>query len=96
VVLALGLGLAAGLLVGASRTPPARGADADDKVSGPRYSVIDTEGHNLIVTDNKSNILYFYTIDKDKEIGSDLKLRGSLDLNDVGKPVLKPKTNKGG
>jgi hypothetical protein len=58
--------------------------------AGPRYSVVDTEGHNLIVTDNKSNILYFYTIDKDAEIGSDLKLRGSLDLNQVGKAVLSP------
>jgi hypothetical protein len=43
-----------------------------------RYSVSESQGHNLIVTDNKTNILYFYTIEKDKEIGSELKLRGSM------------------
>jgi hypothetical protein len=48
----------------------------------------------LIVTDNATNTLYFYTIDKDKEIGSELKLRASLDLNQVGKPVIKPTTVK--
>jgi hypothetical protein len=56
----------------------------------PRYSVIETQAHNLIVTDNKSNVLYFYTIDKDKEVGTDLKLRGTIDLKDVGKPVITP------
>jgi hypothetical protein len=54
-----------------------------------RYSVVETEGHNLIVTDNQSETLYFYTIDKEKEVGSDLKLRGSVDLKQVGKPVIK-------
>ena len=58
---------------------------------GPRYSVIDTEGHNLIVTDNQTNTLYFYTIDKDAKIGSELKLRGSIDLTQMGKPTIKPK-----
>jgi hypothetical protein len=58
--------------------------------ASPRYSVIDTEGHNLIVTDNQKNTLYFYTIDKDAKIGSDLKLRGSVDLTQVGKPVITP------
>jgi hypothetical protein len=29
--------------------------------ASPRYSVIDTEGHNLIVTDNQTNTLYYYT-----------------------------------
>jgi hypothetical protein len=57
--------------------------------ASPRYCVNDTEGHNLIVTDNQSNTLYFYTIDKDSKIGSDLKLRGSIDLTQVGKPVIK-------
>src|SRR5262245_2791401 len=60
----------------------------------PRYTVIDTEGHNLIVTDNKTDTVYFYTIDKDAKIGSELKLRGTLDLKQVGKPVLKPKRAK--
>lgn len=57
----------------------------------PHYTVIETEGHNLIVTDNVTNTLYFYTIDPGQEIGSDLKLRGSMDLSQVGKDTLKPK-----
>jgi hypothetical protein len=32
----------------------------------------------LLVTDNVANKLYFYTIDKDKELGTDLKLRASV------------------
>ncbi len=58
----------------------------------PHYTVVYTEGHNLIVTDNLANTLFFYTIDKDKPIGSELKLRGSVDLNQVGKPEIKPVT----
>jgi hypothetical protein len=67
-------------------------AEGDAKpTSGPRYSVVETEAHNLIVTDNQTNTLYFYTIDKDKPIGSELKLRGSIDLNKVGEATMKPK-----
>jgi hypothetical protein len=71
------------------RSPPAQ-AQKEGGAAAGRYTVIDTEGHNLIVTDNQTNTLYFYTIDKDKEVGSDLKLRGSVDLTQVGKPVIKP------
>src|SRR5947208_15627183 len=74
----------------ASRFEPAQAERPAAGGMGPRYSVVETEAHNLIVTDNKTNTLYFYTIDKDKEVGSDLKLRGSIDLNQVGKPVIKP------
>lgn len=56
-----------------------------------RYAVVDSDGTNLIVTDNQTNTLYFYAVDKDAHVGSDLKLRGSFDLKEVGKPVLKPK-----
>jgi hypothetical protein len=73
---------------------PARAEQNGAATNGPRYTVGDTEGHNLIVTDNKTNTLYFYTIDKDKEIGSELKLRGSIDLSQVGKKVITPKTHK--
>jgi hypothetical protein len=52
------------------------------------YTVVMTEGHNLLVTDNGSNKLYFYTIDKDKPIGSPLKLRASISLTDVGKDEI--------
>jgi hypothetical protein len=51
---------------------------------GTHYSVVMTEGHNLLVTDNAANKLFFYTIDKDAPIGSPLKLRASLDLTKVG------------
>ncbi len=88
----LPMGLVALLVVAAlvvlARYQPARAERAADSAVGPRYTVIDTEGHNLIVTDNQTNTLFFYTIDKDKDIGSELKLRGSLDLSQVGKPSL--------
>jgi hypothetical protein len=58
---------------------------------GPRYTVVDTEGTNLMVVDNGTNTLYFYTVESGKEVGDDLHLRGSLDLSEVGRPVLKPK-----
>ena len=74
----------------------ARVADEPSKeMSGiPHYTVVETEGHNLIVTDNHKNALYFYTIDKDAKIGSDLKLRGMVDLKQVGKEVIKPENVK--
>jgi hypothetical protein len=60
-------------------------ADQESKLAGgPHYSVVMTEGHNLLVTDNAMNKLYFYTTDKDKAIGSPLKLRASIDLTKVG------------
>lgn len=90
--------LFAALVVGGlavlSLTHPAYGrADKDEKasVSGPRYTVVETEGHNLLVTDNSTNTFYFYTVDKGEPVGSELKLRGTLDLNQVGKESLKPK-----
>jgi hypothetical protein len=90
--LALVAGLVLIALIVTARWQPARAErDAAPATSGPRYSVIETQAHNLIVTDNQTNTLYFYTIDKDQPIGSELKLRGSLDLNKVGEPILKPK-----
>ncbi len=90
--------LFAALVVGGlavlSQGHPAFGrADKDEKpaVSGARYSVLDTDGHNLLVTDNSTNTFYFYTVDKGEPVGSELKLRGTVDLNQVGKETLKPK-----
>jgi hypothetical protein len=79
-------------LIAVARFQPARAERDDGPTAGPRYSVIETEAHNLIVTDNKSNTLFFYTIDKDKEVGSELRLRGTIDLNQVGKPTITPTT----
>jgi len=67
---------------------------ADEKkaepASGAHYSVVSTDGAHLIVVDNATSKLYFYAIDKDGKIGDELKLRGSADLHDVGKPGIKP------
>jgi hypothetical protein len=76
----------ASLVMYCSSTPNVR-AD-EGKGAGGRYAVVMTEGHNLLVADNASNNLYFYTIDKDKPIGSPLKLRASIDLTKVGQPEI--------
>jgi hypothetical protein len=88
---ALVLVVVLGAFVVGTLVPPAF-SRADDKGTGgcPHYSVVETQGHNLIVTDNQTDIIYFYTIDKDKEIGSELRLRGRLHLTQVGQEVLKP------
>jgi hypothetical protein len=72
--------------------PPAQAQQgAAQATAGPRYTVVDTDATNLIVLDNGSNTLYFYTEDPGKEVGEELHLRGSIDLNDVGKPAIQPK-----
>ncbi len=72
---------------------PVFGRAAEDKpaTGGPHYTVVETEGHNLIVTDNATNTLYFYTVDKGEPVGSEVKLRASVDLTQVGKETIKPK-----
>jgi hypothetical protein len=67
----------------------AHAEDAGKAGSGPHYTVVMTEGHNLLVTDNATNRLYFYTIDKDAKIGAPLKLRASVDLTKVGQEEIK-------
>jgi len=57
--------------------------------AGPRYTVVETQGHNLLVTDNSKNVVYFYTTEKDAPVGSDLKLRASVDLTQVGSEAIK-------
>ncbi len=91
-VAAVALGVGIGLTL--NHVSPALGSTEQGgmPVPGhPHYTVVETEGHNLIVTDNHANQLYFYTIDKGAEIGSELKLRGSVDLSNVGKAGLMPK-----
>ena len=89
--LAVVAGLAVLAQIFTARARPVRAERDAGATSGPRYSVVETEAHNLIVTDNQTNTLYFYTVDKGKPIGSELKLRGSLDLTKVGERVIKPK-----
>jgi len=62
---------------------------------GQKYTVVESQGVNLLVVDNTSNTLYFYTCDQNKEAGSDLKLRGSIDLNQVGQPMIRPRGHPG-
>jgi hypothetical protein len=83
--------LAAGLVVGALLLRPgASQAQAKDGAGGARYTVVFTEGTNLCVTDNQTNTVYFYTVDPGKEPGSELKLRATVDLSQVGKDVINP------
>jgi hypothetical protein len=65
-------------------------AEKADTAGGAHYTVVATDGAHLIVVDNAANKLYFYAIDKEGKVGDELKLRGSADLHDVGKPAIKP------
>jgi hypothetical protein len=57
---------------------------------GASYTVVASDGTHLVVTDNKSNKLYFYAIEQGGKPGDELKLRGSFNLEDVGKPAMQP------
>jgi hypothetical protein len=84
------MAFALGALALATRNQPAYGG-GEKAANGPRYTVVETEGHNLLVTDNGTNTFYFYTVDKGEPVGSELKLRGTVDLNQVGKATIMPK-----
>jgi hypothetical protein len=87
----LALALLGGGLVMLNRSSADQVAVAKERAtSGPHYTVLETEGHNLVVTDNDTSTLYFYTVDKGKAPGSELKLRAKVDLNMVGKDSIKP------
>lgn len=74
-----------------SRSQPAIGAEQGAQSGSPHYTVLETDGHNLVVTDNATDTVYFYTVDKGQHPGADLKLRATVNLKDVGKAVIKPK-----
>jgi hypothetical protein len=88
------VGIAVGLLLSqmssGSALAQGKGGKGGGTGGSARYDVVHTEGHNLIVTDNGTNTLYFYTTDKDQPVGSPLHLRGSLDLTQVGGQTLTP------
>jgi hypothetical protein len=89
-VLAVGfLALAIALVALALPGRQAAAREEGGSASSPHYTVVMTEGHNLLVTDNGANKLFFYTIDKDQPIGSPLKLRASISLADVGKDEIR-------
>jgi hypothetical protein len=87
VLAALVLVLVLALVVVWQSGNPALGEGAQGSRS--TYSVVMTEGHNLLVADNGANKLYFYTIDKDAPLGSPLKLRASIDLTKVGQEEIR-------
>src|SRR5271165_7172627 len=86
---AIGL-LAITLVVGLMLTFSADRSAAQKDGGKASYSVVATDGAHIIVVDNGTSKLYFYAIDKDGKIGDELKLRGSVDLHDVGNASLKP------
>jgi hypothetical protein len=87
----LAIGLVIGALAFSSRVQPAFGDVAQAGAGGGiHYTVVETEGHNLLVTDNSTSTLYFYTVDKGQPPGSDLHLRAKVDLKQVGQPTITP------
>ena len=83
--------IAATLILTSGYTAQGQGGKGGMGGAGPRYTVVETQGHNLLVTDNSTNITYFYTVEKDEKVGADLKLRASVDLTQVGKDTIKIK-----
>ena len=89
VLLVVAVCLVACIMIGQSLSQPIV-AQGPGGTPNATHSVVMTDGTHLIVTDNKTDTLYFYSIEKDAPIGSDLKLRGKLDLAQVGKDVISP------
>jgi hypothetical protein len=87
--LVIGATLLAAALIVMARSEPAQAQRGAADGTGPRYTVIETQGFNLLVTDNSANKLYYYATDKDVPVGSPMKLRASLDLSQVGKEEIK-------
>jgi hypothetical protein len=81
--------ISATLILTTRDTAQGQGAKGGKGGGAPHYTVIETQGHNLLVTDNATNTVYYYTVDKDEKVGADLKLRASCDLNQVGQEVIK-------
>lgn len=88
-----GAGLLAIVLIVVARSQQAQAQREGAAGPAPRYTVIETQGFNLLVADNAANKLYFYATDKDVPVGSPLKLRASLDLSKVGQEELSIKTH---
>jgi hypothetical protein len=75
-----------GWLLG-NRTPPALAAD-NAQAGFPDQTVVSSDGTNLVVTDNRAHKVYYYSLDDDEEFGAHMKLRGKIDLAQIGKPEL--------
>lgn len=82
--------LVAGLVFMLNPTRSAHGEADKDSGPGGRYTVVATDGTHLVVTDNKTNKVYFYAIEQGGKPGDELKFRGTINLEEVGKPVIQP------
>lgn len=83
-----------GIAAGSMGTHVARAGDAPS--NSPHYTVVETQGFNLLVTDNTANKLYYYAVDKGQAPGAELKLRASVDLGQIGQPAIKPVSQAAG
>jgi hypothetical protein len=88
-VIAFGILLLTGIAIGMSLNGPSA-AQAPGGSATARFNVVETDGMTLIVTDNQKNTVFFYTVNPDEKPGSDLHLRGTIDLNTVGQATIKP------
>jgi hypothetical protein len=64
-------------------------AQAQPQAGSSKYTVVGTDGTHLVVADNVTNKVYFYAIEKDGKPGDELKFRGTINLNDVGKDTIR-------
>jgi hypothetical protein len=85
----LAIALAIGLVLSLSAE-----RSAGQKETGKNLTVVATDGTHLVVTDNQAHKVYFYAIEQGGKPGDELKLRGTINLEDVGKPIIKPTTIK--
>src|SRR5260370_39295655 len=91
IVFAVVAALVGGLVLGMSLSQPAHaGGAGKGAVVAPRYSGVHTEGTELIVQDNKSDTLCFYTIYAEEKPGAVLQLRGSGELSQTGQAMTAP------
>jgi len=77
---------ALGIAIGTGLNRPVV-AEANQPSAGvPRYSVVDTEGVNLMVTDNHKNTVYFYTADEGEKLARTCTCAGRSILPRWGRP----------
>jgi hypothetical protein len=89
-VIALAVLVSLVLLVNSQLIATENGVQGNQSSGVPHFTVVQTDGLHLIVTDNHASTTYFYAIDEGEKPGADLKLRGSVDLTQIGKQVIKP------
>jgi hypothetical protein len=90
VAIMLVVAIALGIMIGTGLNTPVVAEGQQSSAGMSRYSVVKTEGVNLVVTDNQKDTVYFYTVDPGDKPGADLHLRGTIDLTQVGKATIKP------